>query len=314
MTTNNRLAGLGLLALVLGSCEELPLQPTGLSDQLVLYAVLNADSIGHVVDVAPVDGFTTHALANVSVRIHRRDPGSGGWTLVVEWDSARAAAAGTRFAGDSCIRRDRDYEWPGSLGPRIVYATGVRRAWYCLRPEAVLEPGATYRVEAAAGGRVRAFGETRVVGDFEIERAAISSSDGSHSLAATWSESAAAHRYLMGVRRRFDDCPNCGRAWYAEVQGTRFNGQVPQVAVDSAAPVPMLDVLAVDRHFHAFLTTGDQGNLHDVHPVQNVNGGYGVVGSYLHRSREIETGTSAAGPSADQIGGFNRRAGGPSGS
>lgn len=76
----------------------------------------------------------------------------------------------------------------------------------------------------------------------------------------------------------------------------------------------MLDVLAVDRHFHAFLTTGDQGNLHDVHPVQNVNGGYGVVGSYLHRSREIETETGSARLSVDQLGGLNRRAGDPSGS
>lgn len=312
MTTTNRLAGLGLLAVGFGACEELPLQPTGLSDQLVLYAVLNPDSIGHVVDVAPVDGFTIHALANVSVRIHRHDPGSGEWTLVAEWDSARAAAAGTRFAGTSCFRRGRDYEWPGSLGPRIVYGTGVGQAWYCLRPEAVLEPGATYRVEATADGRVRAFGETRVVGAFEIERAALSSNDGSHSLAATWSESAAAHRYLMGVRRRYDGCSNCGRAWYADVRGTRFNGPIPQVAVDSAGPVPMLDVLAVDRHFHAFLTTGDQGNLHDVHPVQNVNGGYGVVGSYRHRSRKIETGTGSTGSVGRAY--FNRRAGGPSGS
>ena len=287
MTTRNRLASLGFLATVLGACEELPLQPTGLSDQLILHAVLNADSVRHVVDVAPVDGYTTRVLANVTVRIHRRDPSSKAWHLVTEWDSTKAVAAGTTFTGKNCGVLFGS-EWPGELGTGPVSTIVQGQGWYCMRPEAVLEPGATYRVEATADGRVRAFGETRVVGGFEIERAALSSKDGSHSLAAAWSQSTAAHRYLMGVRRRWEDCSTCGRAWYAEVEGTRFQGHVPQIAVDSAGAVPMLEVLAVDRHFHAFLTTGDGGNLHDVHPVQNVVGGYGVVGSYLHRSRAIE--------------------------
>ena len=294
MTSSSRrrqLASLGALIAFLWACDQLPLQPTRISDQLVLYALLNPDSTRHLVDVAPVDVNTTLRLTEVKATIHRKDPTTGGWTLVAEWDSARAAAAGGLFHGEECSSFVP--EWPVALGPSVV-SSYHRVGRYCLRPELVLEPGATYRIEATAAGRTPVVGETRVVGGFEIERATMSGTTGSHSLAATWSESEAAHRYFVGVRRRFGNCYNCDQAWYAEVEGTSFQGQVPQNAVDIAGTVPMLDMLAVDRHFHAFLTTGDGGNLHEVYPVQNVVGGYGIVGSYLHRSRAIDTGAASA--------------------
>lgn len=288
--TKHRLAVLAALTAVLSACEELPMQPTGptgLSDQLLLYAVLNPDSARHRIEVAPMDGFTVLSLTGLTIRIHEREPASGGWTLIAEWDSARAAAAGEPFT--HCRPRlSQDAEWPGlSPGPAWVSMAGGERGSYCVRPEAVLRPGTTYRVEATAEGRAMAAGETRVVGDFHVEGATISSGNDAHSLTASWSESTAAHRYLMAVRRRYSVCYNCERAWYAEVEDTSFEGRVPRMAIDHAGPVPMLDVAAVDRHFHAFLTTGDQGNLHQVHPVQNVVGGYGVVGSLVHRSGKI---------------------------
>jgi len=297
MTTTRRLAGVVALTALLWACGELPSQPTGISDQLMLYALLNPDSIRHRVDIAPVDANTTLRLTEVKATIHRRNPATGGWTLVAAWDSARATAAGGPFYGKECLAWVP--EWPVSLGPRLA-SSYHQVGTYCLRPEAVLEPGATYRIEVTAAGRTPAVGETRVVGGFEIERATMSSTANSHSLDAAWSESKSAHLYFVGLRRRFQICTNCDQAWYAEVEGTSFQGPVPQRAVDVAGEVPMLDMLAVDRHFHAFLTTGDGGNLHEVHPVQNVAGGYGVVGSYLHRSREIKTG---AGPAGQLLGG-----------
>lgn len=292
MTSRRLRAGFSALIALVWACDELPLQPTRLSNQLMLYALLNPDSMRHVVDVAPVDVDTALRLTDVKATIHKRDPAAtGGWTLVAEWDSARAAAAGGLFFGEECASFVP--EWPTRLGPSVpgsYHQVGT----YCMRPEAVLEPGATYRVEVTAAGRTPAVGETRVVGGFEIERAILSSNAGSHALDATWSESKAAHLYFVGLRRRFGSCYNCDRAWYAEVDGTSFQGTVPSRAVEIAGAVPMLDMLALDRHFHAFLTTGDGGNLHEVHPVQNVVGGYGVVGSYLHRSRRIKTGTDSA--------------------
>lgn len=285
--TRHGLASLGVLTTVLVACEELPLQPKGLSDRLLLYAVLNPDSTRHRVEVAPTDGFTALSLAALKISIHQREPVAGSWRLVAVWDSTRAAAAGEPFTDCHRFPIGEKREWP-HLGPGPVSVNmPVGGGWYCLRPEVVLQPGATYRVAATAEGRVSAVGETRVVGDFQVEGATLFSGDGTHLLSASWSESVAAHRYLMGVRRRYTTCPNCGRAWYADVEATSFQGRIPQVAVDSAGPVPMLDVAAMDRHFHAFLITGDQGNLHQVHPVQNVVGGYGVVGSFLHRSGTI---------------------------
>lgn len=306
MTYRMRLAGLGALPALLWACGELPSQPTGLrSDQLMLYALLNPDSARHRVDVAPVDANTTLRLTGVKATIHRQNPATRGWTLVAEWDSARAAAAGGPFYGKECLAFVP--EWPVSLGPRLA-SSYHQAGTYCMRPEAVLEPGATYRVAVEAVGRTRAVGETRVVGGFKVERAIMSSTAKSHSLEATWSESKAAHLYFVGLRRRFGNCSNCDQAWYAEVEGTSFEGKVPQRAVDIAGEVPMLDMLAVDRHFHAYLTTGDGGNLHEVHPVQNVVGGYGVVGSYLHRSREIKIGAGSAG---QRVGHKSHRPAGP---
>ena len=48
-----------------------------------------------------------------------------------------------------------------------------------------------------------------------------------------------------------------------------------------------LDVVAFDEHLHAFLTTGHSGIAFDVPPVQNVEGGFGVVGSLRFRERSV---------------------------
>lgn len=285
--TKHRLAGLVALTAALSACEELPLQPTGLSDQMLLYAVLNPDSTRHRIEVAPMDGYTVLSLTGLTIRIHEREPASGAWTLVAEWDSARAEAAGEQFTSCRWNPPGEGEEWPGPSSGPVWTRMDTGNGWYCVRPEAVLRPGATYRVEATAEGRRPASGETRVVGGFHVASAEIASGNDAHSLTASWSESEAAHSYLMAVRRRYTVCYNCVTAWYAEVEATSFEGRVPQTALDHAGPVPMLDVAAVDRHFHAFLTTGDQGNLHQVHPVQNVVGGYGVVGSFVHRSGKI---------------------------
>ena len=253
---------LGLLVVATTTaCGEIvdPRPRPGLTDELVLYARLMSDSARQAVAVGSADD-ADPTLSNVTVRLLRQAPGqkTARWNLVA---SARTSTVDS-LPGSPC-------------------SYGLD---YCLTLPVTVEPGATYKVEAFADGRPTATGTTRVVGRFDIERAALSENN---VLAATWTDSQAAHRYMMGVMRYETTCTGCSRAWHTEINGTSFEGTIPQEAVDSAGPVPTLVVSAVDRHFHAFLTTGHGGQLFKVPPVQNVEGGFGVVGSIQHASRPI---------------------------
>ena len=284
---------------LLGSCGE-PTAPSDfpetLNDRLFVFAVLDADSARQVIEVAAADHYSRPHLSGVRVTVHRRNTASGGpeWTLVAEWDAARAAAAGVVMTDYKQCIRDNDGWAAKSFG---VVARPGDFGRYCMTPEAKLEVGATYRVEATAEGRLPASGETTVVGNFAVEVASLSGNRGSYALAAGWTPATAAHRYFVAIRRRHAFCINCVETWYADVDEPTFTGDVPDLAVDSAGPDPMLDVGAMDRHLYAYLTTGSRGNLHAVHPVQNVRNGYGVVGSATYRSRRLAiSGGSSPGP------------------
>ena len=270
-----------VVATALAGCGEVvhPTPPQELDDRMVLFAVLDPDSTRHFVEVGPADGMTRWELTGVTVTIHRGTPLAHGvdWTLVA---ASRASADAT---GDR--RNDPCYHKPGIVS---LFRDRIEEGRRCLMPEAVLEPGALYRIEATADGRVPASGTTRVVGTFEIERALLAEREGEHLISASWTESAAAHRYLMALRRQDTLCANCQQAWHRELSDTRYQGPVSQQAVDSAGRNPVLDVVALDRHFHAFVTTGHKGNFGTVQPVQNVRGGFGVVGSAAYRSRRLD--------------------------
>ena len=158
----------------------------------------------------------------------------------------------------------------------------------CMTPEAALEPGAVYRVEARALDRDTASGVTRVVGAFEVEDAVLSGADNSAVLSASWTPSLAVHRYIVSFR---SDCYGSGQGcdpWHADVDTAAVSIGVPEYAIGKALTNPMtLDVVAFDEHLHAFLTTGHDGIAFDVPPVQNVEGGFGVVGSLQFRERAV---------------------------
>ena len=248
-----------------------------LNDQLWIFALLNPDSARHTVVIAPIEGLGP-AVPSVGVTIHKRVSGSFGpsW-IMVSRDSASA---------DSARMYGRPSGNPAS--PCAIARSGATTAEvFCLAPEAALEAGATYRVEAWVPGRPSAIGTTRAVGGFEIVRAVLSDRGESPYLSAKWTESLATDHYLMGIRRWVTDCIGCSNAWFADLDSTSFAGPVPREAIDSAGPVPTLDVAAMDEHLHAFLTTGHGGLLFSVPPVQNVEGGFGVVGSARFRSLPI---------------------------
>ena len=242
-----------------GDVVSPPVQP-GLSNQLLLFALLTPDSAHQVVEVGSADG--AHPTpTGLSVRLYKQVHGAGtpSWALVAN----AQAGSFSYYLGSVC-----------SFTPQS----------YCLEFPVDVEPGTTYKVEASAAGHVAASGTTRVVGNFQIERAALS---GNNLLSASWTESLAAHRYMLGVMRHETTCLGCSKAWYTELAGTNSDVTIPQAAVDSAGPVPTLVVSAMDRHYHAFLTTGHGGELFKVPPVQNVEDGIGFVGSVQHAIRSI---------------------------
>ena len=269
------------VAFALAGCGEVvhPTPPEKLDDRMVVFAVLNTDSTRHFVEVGPADGMSRWELTGVSVAIYRGTPEATGleWTLV---------ASGKAKANETGDRRDDPcYHKSGIVS---LFRDRIDEGRRCVTPEAALEPGAVYKVEATADGRHAASGTTQAIGAFDIESAVLDGSKGKHTISASWTESAASHRYLMGMRRRDSACANCRRAWQQDLSVTRYQGPVPQAAVDSAGRSPVLDVAAVDRHLHAFVTTGHHGNHGTVQPVQNVRGGFGVVGSAVYRSRKID--------------------------
>lgn len=260
-------AGAALTA-TLGACGSIvhPDPPADLDDRLILFAFLNPDTTRHRVQVETANNMSRTELRGLAVAIYKGAPGGGGvdWTPVAAWEGAR----GTNLCETSFSR--------------------TRTGFACLHLEAALDPGVVYKVEARADGRAKASGTTTLVGDFDVEEAEMTGGPGSRAIRASWTESTAAHRYLMALRRQDDFCGNCIRAWYRDLRSTSYDGPVPQSAVDSAGVEPVLDVMALDEHFHAYLHSGHEGNFSTVQPAQNVEGGFGVVGSATYRSRRID--------------------------
>lgn len=124
------------------------------------------------------------------------------------------------------------------------------------------------------------------MGGFNVQEAVLSGTDDAAVLKASWTVSRAAHRYIASLRQPCRG--SCFDAWYADVDTAGINTDVPEDAIRAAFKSPlMLDVAALDEHLHAFITTGHVGNTFSVPPVQNVEGGFGVVGSLRFRERTV---------------------------
>lgn len=68
---------------------------------------------------------------------------------------------------------------------------------------------------------------------------------------------------------------------------TSVTTPVPDDAIRNAVEPPTLDVAAFDRHLYSFITSGNGDTSFSVPPIQNVVGGFGVVGSVRWRSLAV---------------------------
>ncbi len=239
--------------------------PPILDDRLVVIAALDPDSLRHPLVVWPAE--MGRPLTETVARLYRAGDGSQGlaWTLV----------------DTTMMLHDDDV-----CGPRYSLNSGPTQ---CLAFEAALEPGSTYRVEVSSEGRTTVHGQTPVVGRFAVESAVLSGSGESAMLNASWTSSQRAERYVVSVRRY--NVPRLGgeTGWFTDLRETSITTRVPEGAIRNALQPLTLDVVALDANLWTYMTTGNGGDGFSIPPVQNVDGGFGVVGSITFRSRQLVT-------------------------
>ena len=253
-----------------GACNEfiqIADPPEVLDDRLIVFAVLDPDSALHPLVVESAEA--RRQLTGTVARLYRADEGSQGvaWTLV--------DTTAQLLDQETCEPRYRNI---GSSPPK------------CLALEAMLEPGTTYRVEVSSQDRATARGETKVVGPFTVDSAALSDGGESPTLTATWTPSQVAETYLVSMRRYNKPLLGGERGWFTDVAATSISIRVPEGVLDNALRPLTLDVVALDPHLWAYMTSGSGGEGLTIPPLQNVDGGFGVVGSYTFRSRRLATG------------------------
>lgn len=271
MFISNRPRALVLgLALILASataagCDDptASRQPPALT-RMVAFAILDPDSTTQPLLVYPADAAS--ALTNLRGTVRQ-----GG--AMVE-----TAPMSEHFWGCS------DRYGPLSAQPR------------CVNFEFVPHLGTTYEVSASADGYPTVRATVTVPGDFRLIRASAEGTPpGSGGLDVWWTPSRGAYRYLVALRpTTAPGCLNtkaCRRGWYAVTTDTMFAGTVPTDQMDGARGPWSIDVFALDQAAFEYLTTGSSGNLFPVPPMQNVEGGYGAIGAWVHRSLAIGAST-----------------------
>lgn len=254
-------------------CQEPTAPPSspGTTNRLTLFMVLDPDAMLQVLTVEASE--TGGQLEDVAAEVYRiPSPESTEQGVLVA--SARAEPTFDRDELHPCIARY------GILDSK----SAIR----CLRFAFDPEPGVAYRVVVRAAGRPTASATTRVPQAFRILDATASGKPPRvGELRARWTESGGAYRYFVALRPAVAPrCPNvngCSDGWYASTERTEVSAHVPEGALKGEGQW-LLDVYAVDRALHEYLSTGSGGALYPVPPVQNVTGGYGAVGSWLRRS------------------------------
>lgn len=157
--------------------------------------------------------------------------------------------------------------------------------------------GASYRLIITAAGRPTASAEGVIPGDFEIVSVSAGGDPpGTEGLEVNWTRSEGSWRYVVGIRPdSIEGCfstdpitPGCARTWFAATEDTFLRTKVPRSGLKGAIGRFYVDVFAIERALYEHLTTGAGGEYFSVPPVQNVRDGYGVVGSWVMRTVELD--------------------------
>lgn len=169
----------------------------------------------------------------------------------------------------------------------LMYSGEIR----CVALDFTPDFGATYRLVVSADGRPTASAVATVPGDFDLlEVEADGQPPGTEGLLAAWTGSDGRYRYVVGLRsEEICDQIDCKSrpAWYAVTEATEISTTVPRDEIEGGFGPWHLDVYAVEEALYQYLTTGTGGDLFSVPVVQNIEGGYGVLGAWVRRSRPL---------------------------
>lgn len=263
----------GLLVGLLG-CDDptRPLEaPSHLDQSLMLFGILDPDSASQPIMVGTSANAGTGGAS-------RTDPLEGVFAEV--------------FAGDTrLLRVEPDTTFPPDpLDP--CFDRYGRRIWQlCLHLDFRPVAGRTYTIRVSAKDRATVTATVHVPGGFDIvDVSAAGHPPGTERLSARWTRSEAVHRYFVALRASDNDCElngyGCPGGWYAVTTDTMIETVVPRRELRHGSGTWFVDIYALDRALHEYLTTGTGGEFFSVPPTSNVEGGYGVVGSWLRRSYE----------------------------
>lgn len=184
----------------------------------------------------------------------------------------------------------------------VFNAHGARRrsrAAGHFTPREVSKASLVWSSVVRAEGYASASATVRIPNGFNIIRAeAHGEPPGREGLEAAWSASEGSYRYLVGLRAEvppwcaLTEGDLCGVApdrqgWFTMLPDTVLDTTVSTEELEGGEGPWYFEVYATDEPLHGFLTTGHAGDLFPVPPKQNVEGGYGAVGSWVRRSVEI---------------------------
>lgn len=186
--------------------------------------------------------------------------------------------------------------------------TTFSRSWYCSRRYRIVtlpvrdthcfvfdftpEPDVEYEVVVRADDRPTARATTLVPGPFAVDSARVEGSPpGTDLVEAWWTESQAAHMYLATLRADVHlGCllNNCEQelggglnyGWFEATSETHVATAAPYEVVYGAEGSWYVEVYAVDEALYRFVTSGSSDQHFPVPPAQNVQGGFGFVGSW----------------------------------
>lgn len=254
------------LVLILSACGD-PLaflEPPPVDRSIRLFMVIDPDSSGQVLLLESLDPGGVYE--NLSAELYADE------TLVSTGQVQTEPDAPHLNSFEPCVQRY------GAIGTDAAFA--------CVVFEVPVEPGRTYDVVVSARDRPTARARTTVPGSFSITSMELQGHPpGTGGYDVQWRTSPNAHGYFVFMRSGTVDCPDvrgCPDGWLETTRDTAVSGTIPSAQLDDSSGT--LDVLALDQALYEYLTTGAGGHFFSVPPVQNVEGGYGVVGSWMRGS------------------------------